>query len=170
MKNHMHNMNKFSASVLIVFSFFAFNCSKTETAVITEYAQVCTATNKDKNVAIQGFLRVPEKVLCMNMVSLKRECGFALMDKVEATGKDIDVLLPEGAGKNEAETPDAGKSIFQSKLSSFFSRNQIKIRLDDETIITPQADIVTPITLTGRVRISESGNICSISGAKIEKR
>lgn len=169
MKNRLNNMNKSLVSVIAVLIIFAANCSKTSTAVVTEYAQVCTTVNKDKDVTVQGFLQVTDKVPCMNMLNPKRDCAFKFADKINVVGKEIIVYLQEGAGGNETETPEAGKSAFQSKPTSVFTRDQVKIKLDDGTIITPQADIATPVTVTGKVGITDS-NICTINAAKIEKR
>lgn len=170
MKNRLKDMNKFLVLSLVALSIFAVNCSKNGTAVITEYGQVCTAANKDKEVTVQGFLQVADKVPCLNMLNPKRDCAFKFADKINIVGKEIIVYLQEGAGSNETETPEAGKSAFQSKPTSVFTRDQVKIRLDDGSIITPQADIATPVTVTGKVHISDSGDLCTISAAKVEKR
>lgn len=163
-------MNKFSVLALVTLLFFAANCSKTQTATVTDYAQVCTVANKDKDVTVEGFLQVADKVPCMNMLNPKRDCAFKFADKINVVGKEIIVYLQEGAGSNETETPEAGKSAFQSKPTSVFTREQVKIRLDDGSLITPQADIATPVTVTGKVRTTDGDNICTISAAKIEKR
>lgn len=126
--------------------------------------------NKDKEVTVQGFLNVSDKVPCMNMLNPKRDCAFKFMDSVNVRGKEIIAYLQEGAGKNETETPEAGQSAFQSKPTSVFTRDQVKIRLNDGTVVTPQVDIATPVTLTGKVRTTDGDNLCTISGTKIEKR
>jgi hypothetical protein len=120
---------------------------------------------------VQGFLQAADKVPCMKMLNPERDCAFKFMDKVNVVGKEILVYLPEGADKNQAETPDAGKSNL--KPTSVFTRDEVKFRLDNGSVITPQADIATPVTATGKVRITDGNGgekICSIRVIKIEKR
>lgn len=162
------------AITILTVSIFALSCTKPASSPTVEYGQVCTEANKDKQVTVAGFLNVTDKVPCMKMFNPKRDCGFKFMDKVNITGKEIIVYLQEGTEKNEAETPDAGKSSSEVKPSMVFTREQVKFRLDDGTVVVPQADIATPVMVTGKVDlINQSGSdekICSIMATRIEKR
>lgn len=158
---------------LLIFSAFFLSCAKNDisSAPVTEYGEVCKDANNEKEVSVQGFLQVADKVPCMKMLDPKRECAFKFMDKVNVVGKEILVYLPEGAEKNQAETPDAGKS--NVKPTSVFTRDEVKFRLDDESVITPQTDIATPVTVTGKVNLTDGSGgekICSIRTTRIEKR
>jgi len=167
--------NKYAVLIIIMLSFFAGSCTKTTNLTenslpLIDYTQVCIAANKDKEVKVQGFLGVSDKVPCMNMLNPKRDCAFKFLKEVNIAGNEIIVYLQEGTGKSEAESPEAGKSAFESKPSSVFTRDQIKFRLDDGTLITPQPDVATPVTITGKVGLTEDEKICSITATKVEKR
>lgn len=167
--------SKFFIFLLFALSFVgASACTNSSSAPPpTEYAQVCSAANNGKDVAVQGFLAVSDKVPCMNMLRPKRDCAFKFLDKVNVTGNEIIVYLQEGGGNNEADTPEAGKSAFDSKPTSVFTRDQIKFRLFDGTLITPQADVATPVTVMGKVSLTDGSGaekICSIMANRIEKR
>lgn len=150
---------------------FALSCGKSSSAPTVEYAQVCTPANKDKEVTVQGFLNVADKVPCVKRLSLKRDCGFRFMDKVNVSGSEIIVFLAEGTDKNQAETPEAQKSYGEVKPSIVFAREEVKIRLDDSSVISPQKDVATPVTVTGKVYLSDSDEkLCSIMASGIEKR
>lgn len=169
------NINKFLILAIVVFAALSFSCSKTETLTPTEYAQACKETNKDKEIAVQGFIQAADKVPCMNMLNPKRDCAFKFLDKANVSGSEIIAYLPEGADKNHAETPEAGKSAFESKPSSVFTRDQIKIRLNDGTLIVPQADVATPVIIAGKITLTDKDTtggekICSIMATKIEKK
>jgi len=158
---------------LLIFSAFFVSCAKNNisSAPVIEYGEVCNDANNEKEVSVQGFLNVAEKVPCMNMFSSKRQCAFKFLDKVNIVGKEIFVYLPEGAEKNHAETPDTGKSNL--KPTSVFTRDEVKFRLNDGNVITPQVDIATPVTVTGKVTLTDGGGgekICSIMTTKIEKQ
>ena len=158
---------------LLLLSAFFVSCTKNNisSAPLIEYGEVCSDANNEKEVSVQGFLQVAEKVPCMKMLYPKRDCAFKFLDKVNVVGKEILVYLPEGAEKNHAETPETGKSNL--KPTSVFTRNEVKFRLDDGNLITPQADIATPVTVTGKVNLTDgngSEKICSIRTTKIEKR
>lgn len=158
---------------LLLFSAFFVSCAKnnTSSAPVIEHGEVCSDANEDKEVSVHGFLKVADKVPCLKMLNPKRDCGFKFLDKVNIVGKEIIVYLPEGAGENQAETPDAGKS--DVKPTSVFTRDEIKFRLDDGSLITPQADIATPVTVTGKVNLIDASGgekICSIKATKIEKQ
>lgn len=161
------------ALTLLAFSIFAASCGKTNNAPTIEYAQVCTAANKDKEVTVQGFLNVTDKVPCMKMLNVKRDCAFKFMDKVNITGSEIIVYLAEGTDKNQAETPDAAKASGDVKPSTVFTRDDVKFRLADGSVITPQKDVATPVTVTGNVNITDGSGgdkICSIMASRVEKR
>lgn len=149
-------------------------CTKSvPTAATVEYPDVCTDANKGKQIAVQGFLNVAPKTPCLMMLTptgIKRRCAFKLMDKINVSGQEIIVYLAEGKESNQAETPDAGQSA--AKESKIFARNEIKMRLDDGTVVVPQENIATPVTVSGEVNLTENGSdkICSIAAAKVEKR
>ncbi|HRH45392.1 MAG TPA: hypothetical protein PKY82_27380 [Pyrinomonadaceae bacterium] len=153
--------------IVIIGLFFLTSCAKT-TVNLTDYAQVCTDANKDKEVAVKGFLQVAEKVPCLKILNPKRDCSFKFLDKVNVVGNELIVSLPEGNGKNEVETPEFSNP---PKPTSIFTRDQVKIHLNDGTIITPQADIATPAIVTGKVYLrDEAGQKkCSIDAIKVEK-
>lgn len=152
---------------LVTALLFSISCNK-PTASLTEYGQVCTDANKDKEVSVKGFLQVADKVPCLKILNPKRDCSFKFLDKVNVIGNELIVSLPEGNGKNEVETPEFSNP---PKPSTIFTRDQVKIRLNDGTVITPQADIATPIIVTGKVYIrDEAGKkSCSIDATKVEK-
>lgn len=156
--------------LLLLLSIFIFSCSTTENVAKIDYGQVCTVANDTKNVSVDGFLNVADKVPCMNMLQSKRDCGVKFMDEVNITGKEIIVYLQEGKGNNEMESPEAGKDKLSLKPSQVFTRDEVKFRLNDGTLITPQPNIATPVTATGKVRFNESDKLCSIMLTKIEKR
>jgi len=166
--------NKYLALFLLTFSIFAASCAKSSSSPTVEYAQVCTEANKDKEVTVEGFLNVTDRVPCLKMLNPKRDCGFKFMDKVNISGNEIILYLQEGTGKNQAETPDAEKSGYDVKPSTVFSRDEVKFRLDDGTVIVPQADIATPVTVTGKVNLTDKSagdeKICSINATRVEKR
>ena len=162
-------INKCLVLLLLTISVFAGSCSKTSSAPVVEYTEVCTPANKDKEVTVRGFLNVADKVPCVKILNIKRDCAFKFMDKVNITGSEIMIYLPEGTEKNQAETPDAQKS--EVRPTSVFTRDEVKFRLDDGSVITPQKDIATPVTVTGKVSLSESDNkLCSIMASRVEKR
>ena len=164
MKKH-----KYTALTLLSFTVFAASCVKSVSSPAVEYAEVCTPANKDKDVIVQGFLNVTDKVPCVKMLNVKRDCAFKFMDKVNITGTEIMVYLAEGTEKNHAETPDAIKANIRP--TSVFTRDEVKIRLDDGSVITPQKDIATPVTVTGKVNLSDGADkLCSIMATKVEKR
>lgn len=161
---------------LLLLSAFFVSCAKnnittSSSAPVVKYGEVCNDENNEKDVSVQGFLNVADKVPCMKILNPKRDCAFKLLDKVNIVGKEILVYLPEGAEKNHAETPETGKS--NVKPTSVFTRDEVKFRLDDGNLITPQADIATPVTVTGKVNLTDGSvgeKICSIMATKIEKR
>jgi hypothetical protein len=163
---------KYLFLALFMLAVFAVSCTKSNPAPAVDYAQVCTTANKDKEVAVAGFLNVTDKVPCLKMLNPKRDCAFKFMDKVNITGREIIVYLPEGAEKNQAETPDAQKSSSELKPTTVFTRDEVKFRLDDGSLIVPQKDIATPVTVTGKVSFSESETekLCSIMASSIAKR
>jgi hypothetical protein len=166
---------KYRVLIALLLSFSASSCTKSDANLpVVEYAQVCVEANKGKEVKVSGFLNVTDKVPCFKIFEPKRNCGFKFMDQVNVTGKEIIVYLSEGAGKNQAETPDAAKSVDALKPSSVFTRDEVKFRLDDGTLVVPQADIATPVFVTGKVDLTDQsgsgGGICSIKASKIEKR
>ncbi len=169
----LHSPHRCLRLTLVILSIFALSCTKSVSSPTVEYAEACVEANKDKHVTVPGFLNVTDKVPCMKMLNPKRDCGFKFMDKVNVTGKEIIVYLPEGTEKNQAETPDVGKSSSELKPSTVFTRDQVKFRLDDGTVIVPQADIATPVMVTGKVSLTDQSSdekICSIMASKIEKR
>jgi hypothetical protein len=172
MKSKLMKINKYSALIFAVLTVFAASCAKTNSAPTVEYTQVCSNANKDKEVTVQGFLNVTDKVPCVKMLSLKRDCGFKFMDKVNITGSEIILYLAEGTDKNQAETPDAAKSSSELKPSAVFTRDEVKFRLDDGSLIVPQANIATPVTVTGKVNFTDNGadKLCSIMATRVEKR
>lgn len=158
---------------LLIISAFFVSCAKNNisSAPVVEYGEVCKDVNVEKEISVQGFLNVADKVPCLKMLNPKRDCAFKFMDKVNVVGKEIIVYLPEGTEKNQAETPDAGKANL--KPTSVFTRDEVKFRLDDGNLITPQADIATPVAVTGKVNLTDGSGgekICSIRATKIEKR
>lgn len=163
--------NKLIASALLLFSLAAVSCTKTASAPTVEYADVCTPANRDKEVTVAGFLHVADKVPCVKMLNIKRDCAFKFMDKINISGGEIMIYLPEGADKNQAETPDAQKGYGEARPSSVFARDEVKFRLNDGSVITPQKDVATPITATGKVSLSDGGDkLCAIMATRIEKR
>jgi len=162
--------NKYLALSLLTVSFFGASCAKSDSAPTVEYAQVCTPANKDKEVTVAGFLNVADKVPCTKALNIKRDCAFKFMDKVNVVGNEIMIFLPEGTDKNQAETPDAAKSSAELKPSAVFTREEVKFRTDDGSLIVPQANIATPVTATGKVHYSENGSekLCSIMASRIE--
>lgn len=160
-------MNKY---LVFIISVFVFSCSTAENVAKIEYGQVCTVANNNKTVSVDGFLNVADKVPCMNMLNPKRDCAFKLMDKVNITGNEIIVYLQEGNGNNQVDTPDSGKEKLSLKPTQVFTRDEVKFRLNDGTLITPQADIATLVTATGKVNFNESDKLCSIMLTKVEKR
>lgn len=165
-------VNKNWSSAVLILTIFAISCGKSASAPTIEYAQVCTPANKDKDVTVQGFLNVTDKVPCVKMLNIKRDCAFKFMDKVNIAGTEIMVYLAEGTDKNQAETPDAAKSSTEVRPSMVFTRDDVKFRLDDGSLIVPQKDVATPVTVTGKVNLSDgSGDkLCSIMATRIEKR
>jgi len=164
--------NKYLAVTFLMLAICVASCGKSASAPMVEYAQVCTPANKDKDVTVQGFLNVTDKVPCMKILNIKRDCAFKFMDKVNVAGTEIMVYLSEGTDKNQAETPDALKSSTEVRPSTVFTRGDVKFRLDDGSVITPQKDVATPVTVTGKVNYSDSeaDKLCSIMATKIEKR
>jgi len=158
---------KKSLYLVFIALLFLTSCAKT-TVNLTEYGQVCTEVNKDKEVAVKGFLQVSDKVPCLKILNPKRDCSFKFLDKINVVGNELIVSLPEGNGKNEVETPEFSNP---PKPTTIFTRDQVKIHLNDGTIITPQADIATPVMVTGKVYIrDEAGKKnCSIDATKVEK-
>ncbi|HVE55470.1 MAG TPA: hypothetical protein VNB22_01490 [Pyrinomonadaceae bacterium] len=166
-------INKFAILMFVLFALFFVSCTKSslKSAPSVEYAQVCTPANKDKEVTVQGFLNVTDKVPCVKILNIKRDCAFKFMDKVNVAGTEIMVYLPEGTDKNQAETPDAQKGYGETKPSAVFTRDEVKFRLDDGSLIVPQKDIATPVTVTGKVSLSDGGDkLCAIMAARVEKR
>ena len=163
--------NQYFVLALLMLSVFAASCAKTSSAPPVEYAQVCAAAHNDKEVAVPGFLNVTDKVPCLKMLNPKRDCGFKFMDKINITGSEIIVYLPEGTDKNQAETPDARKSSAELKPTSVFTRDEVKFRLADGSLIVPQKDVATPVTVTGKVNFpGDPDKLCSIMATRIEKR
>lgn len=167
-------INKYRAlTILMLAVFAAASCGRSASAPAIEYAQVCTPQNADKEVAVQGFLNVTDKVPCVKMLNIKRDCAFKFMDKVNITGTEIMVYLAEGTDRNQAETPDAQKSSSEVRPSIVFAREEVRFRLDDATLVVPQKDVATPVTVTGKVNLSDGSGgdkICSIMASRIEKR
>jgi hypothetical protein len=166
-------INKYPVLIFVAVAIFgAFSCTKSPFAPTIEYSQVCAEANKDKEVTVQGFLNVTDKVPCVKMLNIKRDCGFKFMDKVNITGNEIILYLAEGTDKNQAETPDAAKGYGEVKPSAVFTRDEVKFRLDDGNVVVPQKDVATPVTVTGKVNLFDgSGDkLCSIMATRIEKR
>ena len=165
-------VTKCRSLAILLLAVFAVSCSKSPSAPTVEYAQVCTPANSDKEVTVQGFLNVTDKVPCVKMLNIKRDCAFKFMDKVNITGSEIMVYLAEGTEKNQAETPDAGKGYGEVKPSAVFTREEVKFRLDDGSVVVPQKDVATPVVVTGKVNLSENGSekLCSIMASRVEKR
>jgi len=163
-------INKYLVLTLFIFLIFGVSsCAKKSSAPVVEYAEVCTPANKDKEVTVHGFLNVADKVPCVKILNIKRECAFKFMDKVNITGSEIMIYLAEGTDKNQAETPEAQKSDIRP--SAVFTRDEVKFRLDDGSVVVPQRDVATPVTATGKVSISENDNkLCSIMASRVEKR
>lgn len=164
--------NEYLAFAVLSILVFAPSCGKSASAPTVEYAQVCTPANRDKEITVQGFLNVADKVPCVKMLNIKRDCAFKFMDKVNIAGSEIMVYLAEGNDKNQAETPDASKGYGEVKPSAVFTRDDVKFRLDDGSLIVPQKDVATPVTVTGKVNLSENGSekLCSIMASRVEKR
>ena len=164
---------KFLILIIATLLIFTASCAKPEATVDSvEYAQVCTAANKNKVVAVQGFLGYGSKTPCMSMMrgDSKRDCAFKLLDNINVVGKEIIVYLREGKENNQAETPETEKTGIRP--SSAFDKSQVKFRLNDGTVVTAQENVATPVTVTGKVELTDEGEnqICSILVNKIEKR
>jgi hypothetical protein len=99
---------------------------------------------------------------------MKRDCGFKFLDKMNVVGEEIHVYLREGKGNNQAETPEAGQENLKPSVG--FESSQVKFRLNDGTVVSEQKDVATPVTVTGKVSLSEDGKLCSIMADKVEKR
>ena len=148
------------------------SCAKSDPVNVVEYAQVCDAANKGKTVTVEGFLSFGNKTPCVSMLrgNMKRDCGFKLLDRINVVGEEILVYLREGRGNNQVETPDTDRE--NVKPSAGFENEQVKLRLNDGTVVSGQKDAATPAAVTGEVIINESngGKGCSILADKIEKR
>lgn len=168
------------ALTITAFSIFATSCAKSEpSARQVEYAQACDAANNGQVIAVQGFLGAATTTPCQKTMKLGkdktliRECAFKLLDKVNVVGTEIMAYLPEGKESNQVETPDAG--LPNVKPTSLFSREKLKIRLDDGSVVVPQEAVAAPVTLTGELSLTDkdssgSEKICSIHATKVEKR
>lgn len=146
--------------------------SSAPSAVVVEYGQVCTDANKDKTIAVEGFLQVAEKVPCLNMLNPRRDCAVKILDKVNVVGNEIIAYLPEGTEPNQMETPESSGAKPEFKKTTVFTREQVKFRAGDGTVVVPQADVATPVTITGKVSLTPDGgkSLCSLMVTKIDKK
>lgn len=156
--------------LVLLITILVISCSSSDNIEKIEYSQVCNVANNEKNVKVDGFINVADKVPCMNMLQPKRDCAVKFMDQVNITGKEIIAYFPEGKGNNEMETPEAGKEKLSLKPSQVFTRDEVKFRLNDGTLITPQPEIAIPVVATGKVRFNESEKLCNLTLTKVEKR
>ena len=161
-------MKKKYILILLALIVIANACAKSNPVNAVEYAQACSEANKDKEITVKGFLQVTDKVPCLKILNPKRDCAFKFLDKVNVVGNELVVDLPEGNGKNEVETPEFANP---PKPTSVFTRDQIKIRLNNGTIITPQPDIATPVIVTGKLYLRDNvgQQRCTIYATKVEK-
>ena len=89
-------------------------------------------------------------------------------EKANSVSSEVIVNLPEGAGNNQVETPDTGK--FSLKAMAVFNPDQVKIRLNDGTLIVPRTEGFTSVVVTGKLMLDKDGKReCSLYAAKLEK-
>lgn len=135
-----------------------------------EYHQICSEANKDSPIRAKGFLYLAEKVPCLKIINPQRDCAVKLLDKINVVNDEVVLNLPEGKGKNQLETPEIDTN--SAKPSSIFPREQVKVRFNDDSIISQSAETATPVIIEGTVRIKTQNDDrrgCIIDVTKIEK-
>lgn len=133
-----------------------------------QYFQICGGVNEGSTVEAKGFLQFGSQVLCLKTSDSQRDCAFNLAEKANSVSSEVIVNLPEGAGNNQVETPDTGK--FSLKAMAVFNPDQVKIRLNDGTLIVPRTEGFTSVVVTGKIMLDKDGKReCSLYAAKLEK-
>lgn len=150
--------------LLVSIGLFLISCSKPAPTV--NHANVCDAANKDKEVAVEGYIASGKQVPCQWLLESARRCAFMFLSKPGEVEKGFIVYFSEGKDGNQIETPESGMG---KKTTTVFKPDEVKIKSGDGSIITAQ----NKIKVTGKVRITEGSTsgetICSVNVDRIEK-
>lgn len=153
----------FTLSLIII----CFSSCSPHSVDALEYHQICSEANKDSLIVGKGYLLAADKVPCLKSLNSRRDCAVKLLRKTDDVNFEVMLNLAEGSSKNQLETPESGNP--SPPPTTVFSREQVKIRLDDGTI--HQSDSAIPVIVTGTVRFGNSAekSRCTVEVTKIEK-